>query len=671
MATTVGALSVDLDLNSASFINNMKKAVDSVDKSSKAMSSSLTFAKSALTTFVAGFTADKIGQMAAKGLEFASSLGEQAQQLGVSTRELQVYRFAASQVGLSNEEMDAGLAKLTLRIGQAAAGNDKLRTVFSSLGIAITDSAGNARSAGDVMEDLAGKLSKVEDPAKRAQIEVALFGKAGQKLDTLLTGAGGTIDELSNAADRLGIVLSDDMIRRADDAADKMSAVKQVLSTKIAFAVADNANAILKLADALQWAAEKAGQFFKTMEGVKRIQRDQGFLRGFFSGFGEQLTASDPTKYVKQRSDELAAAQKKLREAQAAPIGKDYFGFGRKRIADAQAEVAEATRLYKAALADPEYIAARAAAITPPALPKPAAAPLPSSAKGKSGGGRSSPAKTLDDELASLERTLDPAKAANLEFEKNIEILRKAADQGKITAQRYSELHDALFANWQREGDTALDRAPVALDRMDQAITVALPKIEDLQVQLQKVPSAIDEAFADANIAGMEAFIGSVENLRRGFGSLKDVALNVLDAIETAILNKLVYGPLMDWASGKSASGGGLLGGLFSAAGSLFGSIFGGRRALGGRVSAGRAYLVGEQGPEPFIPDSAGTIIPSAAMNAAGEGSRGGNTYQISGNLLTPEFWQQIQAMDAASAQAGSDLAMQRMTRQSMRSLSR
>lgn len=632
MATTVGALSVDLDLNSASFINNMKKAVDSVDKSSKTMASSLNFAKGALTTFVAGFTAEKIGEMAAKGLEFASSLGEQAQQLGVTTRDLQLYRYAASQVGVSNAEMDAGLAKLTLRIGQAAAGNQKLGGVFSALGIAITDSAGNARDTGDVFEDLAGKLSKVEDPAKRAQIEVALFGKAGQRLDTLLTGAGGTIDELTKAFDRLGIEVSPELIKRADEAADKMGELKKILEAKIAIAVSENAGAILKLADSfvavVEWAG-KAAKAYERWQLTTSIRAREGKLNGWLGGYSD--------------------AERRAMEDQNT---RDY-----ERLAMLNAGVTF----------DSPWKKKKAA-------PGPVAQPDAVTGGGKTkrtGGSRASAAKTLDDELAALEKTLDPVKAANLEFEKNIAILRKAADQGKITAQRYSELRDALFVNWQREGDTALDKAPKALDRMDQAITIALPKIEDLQVQLQKVPSAIDEAFADANIAGMDAFIGSVENLRRGFGSLKDVALNVLDAIETAILNKLVYGPLMDWAAGKSASGGGLLGGLFSAAGSLFGSIFGGRRALGGRVSAGRAYLVGEQGPEPFIPDSAGTIIPSAAMNAAGEGSRGGNTYQISGNLLTPEFWQQIQAMDAASAQAGSDLAMQRMTRQSMRSLSR
>jgi TP901 family phage tail tape measure protein len=56
------------------------------------------------------------------------------------------------------------------------------------------------------------------------------------------------------------------------------------------------------------------------------------------------------------------------------------------------------------------------------------------------------------------------------------------------------------------------------------------------------------------------------------------------------------------------------LGGPFAT--SFVGGLnFGGGRAAGGRVSPGSWYMVGEKGPEPFFPDTAGTIIPTSAMN--------------------------------------------------------
>lgn len=48
---------------------------------------------------------------------------------------------------------------------------------------------------------------------------------------------------------------------------------------------------------------------------------------------------------------------------------------------------------------------------------------------------------------------------------------------------------------------------------------------------------------------------------------------------------------------------------------SLFSSLLpiGGARASGGPVDAGLAYLVGEQGPELFVPQASGAIVPNGA----------------------------------------------------------
>jgi phage-related minor tail protein len=44
----------------------------------------------------------------------------------------------------------------------------------------------------------------------------------------------------------------------------------------------------------------------------------------------------------------------------------------------------------------------------------------------------------------------------------------------------------------------------------------------------------------------------------------------------------------------------------------------GGARAAGGPVAAGTPYLVGEEGPELFMPASAGTIAPNSALRGPG-----------------------------------------------------
>ena len=56
--------------------------------------------------------------------------------------------------------------------------------------------------------------------------------------------------------------------------------------------------------------------------------------------------------------------------------------------------------------------------------------------------------------------------------------------------------------------------------------------------------------------------------------------------------------------------------------GDFFSKIFG--RQQGGPVQGGTPYVVGEQGPELFVPNSSGTVVPN---NKLGGGQTVNNTY--------------------------------------------
>jgi hypothetical protein len=67
----------------------------------------------------------------------------------------------------------------------------------------------------------------------------------------------------------------------------------------------------------------------------------------------------------------------------------------------------------------------------------------------------------------------------------------------------------------------------------------------------------------------------------------------------------------------------------------LFDRVFGGGKAAGGPVSGGTTYLVGERGPELFMPSSSGSIIPNNRLGGAGGG---GAVYNITVNgAIDPE----------------------------------
>lgn len=99
------------------------------------------------------------------------------------------------------------------------------------------------------------------------------------------------------------------------------------------------------------------------------------------------------------------------------------------------------------------------------------------------------------------------------------------------------------------------------------------------------------------------ALLRAVRTGKLGFEDLKRVALSVMAEIAAAAVKSGIDAILSSGGSGSGGGGGGS--GLFAAITSLFGSP---GRATGGPVSPGRAYVVGERGPEWFVPTSSGRV---------------------------------------------------------------
>lgn len=91
--------------------------------------------------------------------------------------------------------------------------------------------------------------------------------------------------------------------------------------------------------------------------------------------------------------------------------------------------------------------------------------------------------------------------------------------------------------------------------------------------------------------------LGAIRKGSIGFEDLRRVALGVLDQIAGRAIDTL-------FGSGGTGNGAGVLN-LGAIAGSILGLP---GRATGGPVSPGRGYVVGERGPELFVPTSAGRI---------------------------------------------------------------
>ncbi|NUR45286.1 MAG: tail tape measure protein [Sphingomonas sp.] len=96
------------------------------------------------------------------------------------------------------------------------------------------------------------------------------------------------------------------------------------------------------------------------------------------------------------------------------------------------------------------------------------------------------------------------------------------------------------------------------------------------------------------------ALARAVRTGKLGFDDLKSVALRAMADIAQASLRSLFNG-----GGGGNGTGANLINGIGGLVSGLFGSP---GRATGGPVSAGRPYVVGERGPELFVPSSGGRI---------------------------------------------------------------
>lgn len=324
LGDVIARLSVSLDLNSAAFEKGAQRTAKQTDALGDRMESLGKRVGNAVRGFAAVGAAiagsalvGQIKDLVTSSLDYASSLGEVSQQLGVTTKSLQEYRYAATQVGLSQEEMDASLAKLTRTMGEAAGGAKGPLAAFDKLGINIKAFVASGKDAGELIPLIAEGLKKIETPAERAATLVDLFGRSGQKLAPLLANGAKGVNELRESAQKLGIVLTDEMIQKADDAADRIAALETVMRARLAVAVANNADKILALADRLEQLAVKAQRAFEWLSKLANspLGKVIGFLNdkaGFLSttnlaGKGVEALMTDPATGAKKRAGPVGA----------------------------------------------------------------------------------------------------------------------------------------------------------------------------------------------------------------------------------------------------------------------------------------------------------------------------------------------------------------------------
>ena len=78
---------------------------------------------------------------------------------------------------------------------------------------------------------------------------------------------------------------------------------------------------------------------------------------------------------------------------------------------------------------------------------------------------------------------------------------------------------------------------------------------------------------------------------------------------------------------------------------------------MGGPVSAGSPYLVGERGPELFVPSGGGSILPTSALFGGTQQANGGTTVIFNGPVYgLADFEEQVISVVGSGLRRGVGL---------------
>jgi hypothetical protein len=132
-SSTIGSLLVALGLDTAQFEAGANKSKSIARGLSKDIESSFKSAKVAVEGLVAAFAIGALTEQIKQSLQYAAAIGETASTLGVTTKQLQEFRFAASQVGVSQEALEGGLQRLAISIGKSKLGSEAQTKAFDAL----------------------------------------------------------------------------------------------------------------------------------------------------------------------------------------------------------------------------------------------------------------------------------------------------------------------------------------------------------------------------------------------------------------------------------------------------------------------------------------------------------------------------------------------------------
>ncbi len=224
---TIATLNVLIKATTAPF----KKALRSASASAKKFGKSIAAIGKRVAKFGALVaTGAVVGLVALTKQAFTAidSMAKLSGAIGISTDKLAGFQLAAELGGISTQAMDKALKKMVRGIGQAGQGLSTQVKAFKALGLTFDEL--KTKTPADQFAIISERMRELGTASERAAIAADIFGKAGIDLLNIFAGGAEGLQKAQEAADALGLSMSNVDAKQVENANDAFLQVKRALT---------------------------------------------------------------------------------------------------------------------------------------------------------------------------------------------------------------------------------------------------------------------------------------------------------------------------------------------------------------------------------------------------------------------------------------------------------
>ncbi len=213
---------------------------------------------------MAGLGAAVVAPLAGAAKSFAdmgSKLWDMSKRTGVSVEALSVLGYAAEQSGADVESLEVGLRKMQETVVDAASGSSSAQEALALLGLTVQDLVG--LSPEQQFKLIADRIDQIEDPTLKAAAAMEIFGKSGTGLLPMFEGGAAALDAYEAKARKLGIVMSTEDAKAADEFGDALGDLWKVLKQTVFTIGSALAPLLQSLAEKITYAVTVTSQWLR------------------------------------------------------------------------------------------------------------------------------------------------------------------------------------------------------------------------------------------------------------------------------------------------------------------------------------------------------------------------------------------------------------------------